>query len=251
MSQPIQRVLITGLNGTLAPVLAESFVNLGIDVVGWDRSRFAPEDPNSLHRLVEAHQPQALCHLATGSPDWARTLAAGCQQLAMPLLFTSTAMVFDAQVDGPYSTSSQANPQDDYGRMKLASEQSIRQAYPQALIARIGWQIGDKRGGNNMLEALHRQMEENGKVVASKAWVPATSFMQDTADTLASLLIQRQQGLFHLDSNAVDQMTFADLVKRLNAAFNCHWLIETNTSYQHDQRLIDARAIMPKLSCRI
>ncbi|GGA89326.1 hypothetical protein GCM10011369_34380 [Neiella marina] len=167
------------------------------------------------------------------------------------MLFTSTAMVFDASSDGPYQTTSPANPQDDYGRMKLASEQAVVSACPDALIARIGWQIHDRRGGNHMFEALSQQMEQNGKVTASETWIPATSLMSDTAETLMALLLQGQRGLFHLDSNAVASLNFAEIVKRLNNKLNAGWKIDVDQSYRHDQRLLDARVVMPRLSCRL
>ncbi|MBD1389361.1 sugar nucleotide-binding protein [Neiella sp. HB171785] len=251
MNSTPKRVLVTGLNGTLAPILAEAFGAVGISVIGWDRLRYPTDDWTVLEDFWSDYQPQACCHLGMGSPHWAGQLAAMCQRDGLPMLFTSTAMVFDASVNGPYHTSSPANPQDDYGRMKLASEHAVVAAYPDAIIARLGWQIHHRRGGNTMYEALSQQMEKNGKITASNAWIPATSMMSDTADALVALLLQGQRGLFHLDSNAVDQLDFADIVKRLNDKLNAGWTIEVDQSYRHDQRLLDSRAVMPKLSSRL
>lgn len=245
----MKTLLITGTNGTLAPVVARLFAEHGWHIVPWDRSRVSPEDAGACQAFWQAAKPDAVCHLALGSEAWATWLADMTAAEQIPYLFTSTAMVFDGEINGPYDISSRRNARDDYGRYKIRCEDLIRQHNPAAMVVRIGWQIGSERGGNNMLEQLWQQMETNGKIAASTAWIPACSLMTDTARGLLELAKHPEPGLFHLDSNAQDRLSFAEIVralKRLHGADG--WRIEEHREYVHDQRLLDEHARIRDLS---
>ena len=244
-------VLITGLGGTLAPVLGEAFAGRGETVVGWDRGRVDPNDRAAGEALLDELDPAAVCHLAMGAEAWAATLAAWCRSRSRPFLFTSTAMVFDRAPDGPHRVGDPRTAKDDYGRYKIRCEDAIRGASNGAIVARIGWQIGEARGGNNMLEALYRMAEVSGAVRASRAWIPACSFMRDTADGLLTLLDRSEPGVYHLDANADSALDFPTIARRLARRHGADWRIEVNDDYLHDQRLPDSRVALPPLTARL
>lgn len=116
-------------------------------------------------------------------------------------------MVFDAEVDGPYGIFNERNTKDDYGLYKVRCEDAIWQVNPDAMIARIGWQIHDEAVGNNMLTHLERQHHEEGVISASQSWYPATSHMDDTAIGFLQLIERNEPGLYHLDSNASERLS--------------------------------------------
>ena len=211
----MKRLLITGLSGTLAPVVAEYFKTQSWQVVVWDHHSISPEDENASTKFIEEVKPDAICHLAMGSEEWAAWLANWAKVNNRPYLFTSTAMVFDAAHDGPYQIESVREGRDPYGQYKIRCEDAIWNANPDAMIARLGWQISSERGGNNMLEFLHTMMEEKGKIEASSAWIPATSHMQHTAEVLFQLIEGKEPGLYHVDSNADTGWNFVQLVRAL------------------------------------
>src|ERR1700740_2826159 len=91
------KILITGLNGTLAPRLAEAARAAGHQVVGWDRAAVNPDDEALSAPWLPAHCVDAVPHLGMGSARFAGFLAERCHNL----LFTSTAMVFDHNPDRP------------------------------------------------------------------------------------------------------------------------------------------------------
>src|SRR5690606_13075011 len=129
-------------------------------------------------------------------------LAAWCARRGRPFLFTSTAMVFHHEPDGPYRPDDPRTARDEYGRYKARCEDAARAANPGAIVARIGWQISTRRGGNSMLEALHARARDEGVIRASTRWLPATSFLVDTAEALRDLLLRGVGGTYHLDGNA-------------------------------------------------
>lgn len=246
------RILITGLNGTLAPVLAEAALRAGHHVLGWDRERVPPGDAGFGQAFLDAGSPDAIAHLATGDEAWAGLLAHWAAAHGRPFVFTSTAMVFHHEPDGPHRPQDERTAQDGYGRSKIRCEDAVLAAHAGATVARIGWQIDPARSGNNMLVQLDGWQRREGAVAASRAWKPACSFMADTAGALLGLVEQPQPGVVHLDSNADEGHGFDRVVAALKQAFGReHWQLRVHEDYRHDQRLAGGGARMPPLSARL
>ena len=244
--------LITGLNGSLAPVLARSAALAGVHVLGWNRALVDPDDVAGGAGFLAAERPDAIAHLGMGSANWAGRLAAHAQTRGIPFVFTSTAMVFDSIPDGPHGIDAERNSQDPYGQCKIACEDAVRSAYPDASVARIGWQIDPLQPGNNMLMALDGWQARDGHVACSRAWRPACSFMQDTVAALTKLLAMPSPGVVHLDSNAEEGHGFDRIAAALKQAFSREdWVLREHDDYRHDQRLVGSAGLLPPLSARL
>jgi dTDP-4-dehydrorhamnose reductase len=246
------RLLITGLNGTLAPVLAAAASAAGHEVIGWNRQQVPPDDAPAAQAWLDAQWPDAIAHLATGDEHWAGRLAAWAAARGRPFVFTSTAMVFHHEPDGPHGQLDARTAQDDYGRSKIRCEDAVLAAHAGASVVRIGWQIDPERQGNNMLRALDDWQAREGAVAASRAWRPACSFMADTAAALLGLLLVPTPGVVHLDSNADEGHGFDRVVAALQQAHaRDSWVLRVHSDYHHDQRLAGGGALMPPLSARL
>lgn len=246
------RVLITGLNGTVAPKVARVFREHGDDVIGWNRDEVSPDDTEAAARFLDRVRPDAICHLAMGGGAWAGALARHAASTGIPFLFASTAMVFDALPDGPHRPGDRRTAKDDYGTYKIRCEDAVLENNEDAIIARFGWQIDPDAKGNNMLAHLDQQQARNGKIQAGRRWIPACSFMEDTAEAIRSLVAKRAGGVFHLDSNARDAWTFDRVARAVKTRFaRDSWVIEVDESYVHDQRLIGHEGRIVPLSLRL
>jgi dTDP-4-dehydrorhamnose reductase len=246
------RVLITGLAGTLAPHLAQAVRAAGHEVLGWNRAAVSPDDAAAGAAWLAARHPDAIAHLAMGSPEWAARLAAHAATRALPFVFTSTAMVFHHEPDGAHAPGDERSARDDYGRCKIACEDAVRASHPGATVVRIGWQIDARARGNNMLAHLDQWQARDGRIGASRAWRPACSFMADTAAALLALIEAPRAGVVHLDSNAREGHAFDAIVAALAAHFERRqWVIAPNDDYRHDQRLVGHEALMPALAERL
>jgi dTDP-4-dehydrorhamnose reductase len=244
--------LITGLNGTLAPVLAQKAEALAVEVLAWDRNRLPPDDVATADAWLRHERPDAIAHLGMGSADWAGRLARYAAEHGKSFVFTSTAMVFHHVPNGPHAVDDDRNAQDPYGQYKRECEDAILASHPGASVVRIGWQIDAVRTGNNMLMALDQWQATQGKVSASRVWKPACSFMIDTAAALARLLLEPVPGVSHVDSNAQEGHDFAQIARALKVAFHRDaWDIHVHEDYAHDQRLLGGGALVPPLSARL
>lgn len=241
------KLLVTGLNGTLAPRLAEAARAAGHEVVGWDRAAVNPDEEAAAAAWLDGVAPDAIAHLGMGPARLAGWLAARCERF----VFTSTAMVFDHLPDGPHDVADARTAKDDYGRYKIDCEDAILAASATAAIARIGWQIDPTRPGNNMLMALDGWQRRDGCVSASQAWTPACSFMADTAAALLGLLEAPRPGVHHLDSNAGEAWRFDAVARALAACCGRDWQVQPHADYRHDQRLVGGAVHLPPLSSRL
>ncbi len=248
-------ILITGINGTLAPVLAmhlQQHPDIKFHLVPWDRQRISPEDHQAVEQFVMNTRPSWICHLGMGPESWAGQLAGLAARLDSGFLFTSTALVFGDEKNGPFETNSPRFPSEETGQYKLRCEDAVLAANPNSLIVRLGWQIGFTRGGNNLVEALEQLMDVEGRIEASEHWIPAVSFLDDSALAMIDLMIAGAQGIYHVDSNAHSAMTFLELVTALKQYLNQDkWHVTASSERIQDQRLLDSRIQVPSVTSRL
>ena len=233
------KAMITGMNGTVAPAIASILKETGHDVVGWDRTMVPTDHLDAVRQFIGQEQPDWFFHVATGSPDWAAWVAQVCVEEDVKFLFTSSVSVFSAKQTGPFSVDVLPEPDNDYGRYKFECEQHVQQANPDAIIARLGWQIGTSVGGNHMLDYLSRTFAAEGEIDASTAWFPACSFLPDTAVALVSLITTFPPGLYHVEGNP--GLNFYEIVTGLKQLQQTSWKIKPTTAHQQNNRMIDGR----------
>ncbi len=97
-------------------------------------------------------------------------------------------MVFAPRPNGPYTITSPRTATDEYGAYKIRCEDAVWQANPDAIVARLGYQIDPDGIGNNMVAHTDAQQAADGMVRASTQWIPACAFLDDTAAALLSLV---------------------------------------------------------------
>lgn len=255
------KVLITGLRGTVGRALHKQLLSRGDVVVGWDRARVPIDQYHVMESFVRDQAPDAVVHLAiasqpSGRPneswlvnyEWASELAWITRVLDVRFLFASTAMVFSDQALGPFTPSSLPDAASGYGYEKRRAEERVLSQNPQARVARLGWQIGDEPtpDSNNMLAHFERVAQKEGCVRASRRWLPATSFLADTAAALRRLIDPAaQSGIYMIDANT--RWNFFQIACALSRRHGDRWRIEPDDQFVFDQRMIDPRPAVPPL----
>ncbi|MEM9353138.1 MAG: sugar nucleotide-binding protein [Planctomycetota bacterium] len=242
-------VILTGLNGTVAPVLAQTLRKAGAEVVRWDRDAVAIDDPAAIEDFLRSTAPDWLCHLATGPPEWAASIARACQEQGVRLLFTSSVSVFSGNGSSPITPEQEPDAEDDYGRYKRECERLVTEACPGALLARLGWQIGDAPGSNNMVDYLATRCEEDCSIRLNRDWTPSTAFLSDTADALVRLLQEESTGVYHLEGNPGWSMP--RIAERLAQRLGFDWNIVSTEDPPYNNRMADGRVAVRPISERL
>jgi dTDP-4-dehydrorhamnose reductase len=234
---------VSGMSGTVAPRVAAQARSRGHEVLAWRRDEVPPDDTDACRGHLAESRPDGILHMAFGPESWAALLADHARQHSIPFVFTSTAMVFAPRPDGPYTITSPRTADEDYGQYKIRCEDAIWAANPDAMIARLGYQIDPDGRGNNMVAHVDAEQARHGRVTARTRWLPACAFLDDTCGALLGLVDDPDPGLHHLDANARTAWSHAEILARLATALGRTWDLVDSDEPVHDQRLVDSRLI--------
>ena len=249
------KVIVTGGRGTVGSALASFLSARGDQVVLWDRAAVPIDRYQPMEDFVRREKPDVLFHLAiasqsTGKPneswlvnyEWTSELAWITRQLGVRFIFTSSVMVFSDNAKGPFTLESVPDAPGGYGYEKRMAEQRVFHQNPDATVVRLGWQIGERAGSNNMIDYFEKQQV----ITASRRWFPACSVVTDTAATLASLTTP---GLYMIDANK--QWNFFEIAGALNMKHGNRWKIVPTDDFVFDQRMIDPRVRIRPLNATL
>jgi dTDP-4-dehydrorhamnose reductase len=255
------KILITGARGTVGAALQQRLEQQGHTIVTWDRRSVPIDNYHAMEAFVRGHAPDVLYHLAIASQptgrrdeswlvnyEWSSELAWITRILGIRLVFTSTAMVFSNHARGPFTRASIPDAAEGYGFDKRMAEARVRDQNPDAVIARLAWQIGRAPSSNNMIDFLDRRSRELGHVPASTRWYPAAAFLDDTAEALI-MLAHMPADLYMLDANR--SFTFYQIASALSRRHNNAWTILPTDDFVYDQRMVDDRIPLPPLEERL
>lgn len=210
------RWLVTGAAGMLGRDLTNLLRVRGEDFTALVRADLDITDLTAVTDLVGAANPDVVVNCAAwtavdAAEDHeeeasavnylgAANIAAACAKAGALLIHPSTDYVFDGHASTPYAEDAPTAPAGAYGRTKLAGEQAVRGALPDAsYVVRTAWLYGAH--GKNFVKTMLR-LAANGTspgVVADQHGQPTW-----TADVAAQImaLIDRSAppGIYHATS---------------------------------------------------
>jgi dTDP-4-dehydrorhamnose reductase len=195
-----QRIVVTGAGGMLGRVLTDQARRAGREVLALTSSECDITDLESVRRHVASGDVVINCAAYT-QVDAAETeearahavnavgpgnIAQVCAQTGAQLVHVSTDYVFGGAADGdrrPYEIDDEASPVNVYGRTKLAGEQAVLAAKPDAHVVRTAWVYRGADGSDFV--AIMRRLAAGDKpvdVVADQIGSP--TYVADLARAL-------------------------------------------------------------------
>jgi dTDP-4-dehydrorhamnose reductase len=139
-------------------------------------------------------------HVAVG------LLAARCSEVGALLVHVSTDYVFSGKSIRPYREDDPVDPQNAYGRGKLAGERRAFEEGDEVLVVRTSWVFGT--GGVNFVDTILKRVEAGSRelsVVNDQIGRP--TFAGDLAGAIRALVDRRVTGIVHF-ANAGDATWF-------------------------------------------
>jgi len=127
-------------------------------------------------------------------------LAEYARQRSVPYVFFSTDYVFDGSKDhpGPYAEDAPVHPLSVYGSSKLAGEQRVLAAYPEALVLRTTWVYGADARQMNSLYSMMRSLAAGQSMQVPVDQVSTPTHNRDLVRVTLGLVAARASGLFHV-----------------------------------------------------
>ncbi|MBC8727885.1 dTDP-4-dehydrorhamnose reductase [Paraburkholderia sp. UCT2] len=180
-------ILVTGVNGQVGYELARTLQGLG-NVVAVGRSRLDLSNLDQIRAVVRDLRPALIvnpaAYTAVDKAEEERdlamringeapgVLAEEAKKLGAALIHYSTDYVFNGTKEGAYVEDDPTDPQNVYGRSKLAGEQAIAASGVNHLVLRTSWVYGT-RGKNFLLTMLRLGADRPElKVVADQFGAP-------------------------------------------------------------------------------
>lgn len=222
------RVMITGSAGMLGSAVFPAFVAAGHDVVATDlepremaglpMGRLDVRVHAEVADAIERSRPDLVLHLAAetdlevceADPDHAyltntigtQNAAIACQAGGIPLVYISTAGVFDGEKeDGPYDEFDQPRPINVYGRSKYEGELLVMRLVPRHFVIRAGWMVGGIDRDHKFVAKVIDQLKAGAttiRAVTDKLGTP--TYTQDFAKNLLELIETPFYGRYHMAS---------------------------------------------------
>jgi dTDP-4-dehydrorhamnose reductase len=200
------------------------------ELVLLDLPAFDLTQPSCGRRIVEA-APDVVIHagaytdvdgaereparaLAINAEGTAR-VAQAADQIGARLLYISTDYVFDGRRNSPYEETDDPSPINQYGRSKLAGEQSVQASCRNALIIRTAWLYGSE--GKNFVKTILALANERPvlRIVADQQGCPTRA--EDLAGAMAALVGSEAQGILHItNEGACSWYEFAREIVKLS-----------------------------------
>lgn len=229
------KLLVTGCNGQVGWELSRSLMPLG-EVTAVDFPQCDFSKPESLIALLDAVQPDVIVNPAAYTAvDKAETevelatqvnaiapgvFAEEAKKRGALLVHYSTDYVFDGTKASPYTEEDVPNPQNVYGRSKLAGEEAIRQSGCDYLIFRTSWVYASR--AQNFVKTILRLAKEREelKIVADQIGAPtwARNIGDATAHAIHQASSERswgdfESGIFNMTSSgSVSWYGFAEAI---------------------------------------
>ncbi|MDR1222977.1 MAG: dTDP-4-dehydrorhamnose reductase [Tannerella sp.] len=145
--------------------------------------------------------------------DAVRNIGEVAASLGVRVIHVSTDYVFDGKGARPYREEDATNPVSVYGKSKLAGEQALTAACPDAVIIRTAW-LYSETGANFMKTMLRLGMERDRVgVVADQQGTP--TYAGDLADAILKVLASGAfvPGIYHYTDEGV--CTWYDFAVRI------------------------------------
>lgn len=193
------RVAITGAAGQLGGELVRSFAAAGWTVLPLGRADVDLDAPRLDVRAdlvvnAAAWTDVDACALEPGRAMQRNGVAPGvladaARRMGARFVQISTNEVFDGAPGRTYAEEDLPDPINPYGASKLAGEQAVRIALPDALVVRTAWIFGGARSFPTKILAAARRMAEDGRpleVVADEVGNPTPA--ADLADRITALV---------------------------------------------------------------
>jgi dTDP-4-dehydrorhamnose reductase len=196
------KILLTGRSGQVGYELERSLQGLG-EIFAVDRSTMDLANLDRVREVIRAVQPALIINPAAytavdqaeSEPDLAMrinaeapaVMAEEAKMLGAALIHYSTDYVFDGSKPGSYAEDDAPNPQNVYGRSKLAGEQAIQSSGIPHLILRASWVYGTR--GKNFLRTVQRLAQERDELRIVSDQFGAPTWARTIAEATAHMLV--------------------------------------------------------------
>ena len=242
------KYLVTGAHGQLGQELQKLLQERDLSFVALDAHQLDITDRTAVLSVFATEQPDVVLHAAAYTRvdlaedegrviNWqvnvegTKNIADAAKQYGSKLIAVSTDYVFDGFNDGEYKETDAVNPQNAYGRAKLAGELAVTESGADAYIVRTSWVFGEF--GNNFVYKMQRLAENHPKLTVVNDQFGRPTWTRTLAEFMLHLVaVDAEYGIYHLSNYKT--ATWFDFAKEILK--NVPVIIDPVTSSEFPQK---------------
>lgn len=211
------KYLVTGAHGQLGQELQKLLKERNLPFVAFDSKQLDITDRTAVMAVFAAEQPDVVLHAAAytkvdlaedegRSINWevnvvgTKNIADAAKQAGAKLVAVSTDYVFDGLNVNEYTETDAVNPQNAYGRAKLAGELAVTESGADAYIVRTSWVFGEF--GNNFVYTMQRLAASHPKLTVVNDQLGRPTWTRTLAEFMLHLVaVEAEYGIYHLSND--------------------------------------------------
>lgn len=223
------KYLVLGANGQLGQELQKLLKERSLEFTSYDSKALDITNKSAIVAKVEQDKPDVILDAAAYTKvdlaeddgkeaNWlvnavgTRNLAEVAEQFNIQLVYVSTDYVFEGTLDGEYIEQDIVNPQNEYGRAKLAGEFAVLNSKANAFIIRTSWVFGEF--GNNFVYTMQRLAESHPRLTVVNDQFGRPTWTRTLAEFMLHLIdVQAEKGIYHLSND--NQATWYEFAREI------------------------------------
>lgn len=221
------KVFVTGVKGQLGYDVCKELEKRRIEFLGSDIDDLDITDLSAVEKAISDFKPDAVIHcaaytkvdLAEDEPalcfaanvDGTENIALACRKIGAKMVYISTDYVFPGTGDRFYEPNDSVNPQNTYGRSKLAGELVVQSFLDKYFIVRISWVFG--KNGNNFVKTMLRLAESKTELNVVSDQIGSPTYTADLAPLLCDMVQSTNYGVYHATNEGV--CSWADFARKI------------------------------------
>lgn len=223
------KYLVLGANGQLGQELQKLLKERSLEFTAYDSKSLDITDKSAIVAKVEQDNPDVILDAAAYTKvdlaeddgkeaNWLVNAVGTCnvaevaEQFNIQLVYVSTDYVFEGTLDGEYSEQDIVNPQNEYGRAKLAGEFAVLNSKANAFIIRTSWVFGEF--GNNFVYTMQRLAESHPRLTVVNDQFGRPTWTRTLAEFMLHLIdVQAEKGIYHLSND--NQATWYEFAREI------------------------------------
>lgn len=176
-------------------------------------------NPQEVSKIINDFKPNLIIHLAAltdvdfceQNPDIAKkvnyegtlNIATACKAHNIPLVYLSTAAVFDGKnpPKGGYTERNTPKPMSVYAKTKFKGEKIIKKLLKNYYIIRIGWLIGGGKKDKKFISYVFDKIKQGKSINAVSDRFGTIAYARDVVEFIKKKSSFQQYGLYHFACN--------------------------------------------------